>query len=126
MTQRKKVSDATQAEVLVKSRRRCCICFGLNRDDSIKRGQIAHVDKDSSNSVEDNLVFLCFDHHDGFDSTTRQSKNLTQAEVKAYRDELYQNFAAWRMTSRSVGMLNLLAASMDAEFVASTLYKVGR
>ncbi|MEV0761703.1 hypothetical protein [Nocardia sp. NPDC050435] len=34
------------------------------------------------------LVFLCFDHHDEFDSTTRQSKNLTRKEIEKYRDEL--------------------------------------
>jgi hypothetical protein len=86
---REPISANTQAIILLKSRRRCCICFGLNRDTSLKQGQIAHLDGDSANSAEDNLAFLCFDHHDQYDSTTRQSKNFTPIEVKNFRAELH-------------------------------------
>jgi len=84
------ISAEVQAAVLVQSRRRCCICFGLNRDTSLKVGQIAHIDGDASNSSPENLGFLCFEHHDRLDSKTSQSKNLTVAEVKAYREELHR------------------------------------
>lgn len=87
---RKPVSANDQAAVLLKSRRRCCICFGLNRDTSIQQGQITHLDGDSANSTEDNLAFICFNHHDQYDSTTRQSKNFTLTEVKQFRAELYR------------------------------------
>jgi len=86
---RKPTPPSEQASVLLKSRRRCCICFGLNRNTSIKQGQIAHLDGNSSNDSEDNLAFLCFDHHDQYDSTTRQSKNFTPLEVKEFRTELH-------------------------------------
>jgi hypothetical protein len=89
MTARKSPSSATETEVLTRSRRRCCICFGLARDVEVKKGQIAHLDHDSSNSSLDNLAFLCLEHHDLYDSSTSQSKNLTMAEVKKYRAELY-------------------------------------
>lgn len=89
MKGRRRVSRATEAAVLKRSRRRCCICFGLNRDVELKIGQIAHLDGDRSNSTEDNLAFLCLVHHDQYDSRTSQSKNLTVEEVKAYRTELY-------------------------------------
>jgi hypothetical protein len=82
------IASAAQAEVLVRSRRRCCICFGLQRDTSLKVGQIAHLDGDSSNPDVENLAFLCFEHHDRLDSRTSQSKNFTVAEVKVYREEL--------------------------------------
>jgi hypothetical protein len=82
------IPQPVQAEVLVESRRRCCICFGLNRDTSLKVGQIAHLDKDPKNPKKENLAFLCFEHHDLYDSSTRQSKNLTLEEVKHYRSEL--------------------------------------
>jgi len=85
---RKSISQKIQAAVLLRSRRRCCICFGLNRDTSIKAGQIAHLDGNPSNNEEDNLAFLCFDHHDQYDSTTRQSKNFTPSEVLHFREEL--------------------------------------
>lgn len=83
------VQSTSQANVLLRSRRRCCICFGLNRDTSIRQGQIAHLDGNSANSSEDNLAFLCLDHHDQHDSTTRQSKNFTPLEVKQFRSELH-------------------------------------
>jgi hypothetical protein len=86
---RKPITPITEATTLLKSRRRCCICFGLNRDTSLKQGQIAHLDSDSANGTEDNLAFLCLDHHDQYDSRTSQSKNLTLIEVKQYRAELY-------------------------------------
>lgn len=90
MTIRKKPTPTTEAEVLTCSRRRCCICFGLSRDVEVKTGQIAHLDGDNSNSAPDNLAFLCFEHHDQFDSSTSQSKNFTLSEVKKYREELYE------------------------------------
>jgi hypothetical protein len=77
-----------QDHVLTQSRRRCAICFGLNRDMSIKQGQIAHLDDDPSNPHPDNLVFLCLAHHDEFDSSPRQSKGLTIGEVRRFRKEL--------------------------------------
>jgi hypothetical protein len=89
MSRRRPSSDAVTA-VLLKSRRRCCICFGLNRDTTIKSGQVAHLDGDPAHSVEDNLAFLCFDHHDRLDSRTSQSKNFTIEEVKGFRAELYE------------------------------------
>lgn len=87
---RKAVPPNAQATVLLRSRRRCCICFGLNRDTLIKQGQIAHLDGVVKNNSESNLAFLCFDHHDQYDSTTRISKNFTREEVMGFREELYQ------------------------------------
>lgn len=85
---RKSVPKETENEVLAKCRRRCCICFGLERNIEIKRGQIAHLDDDPANNSLENLAFLCFDHHDEFDTSTSQSKGLTVGEVKKYRREL--------------------------------------
>ena len=79
-------------QVLLKSRRRCCICYGLDRDKSEKKGQIAHLDGNRSNNNINNLAFLCLNHHDTYDSRTSQSKSLQLSEVKAYREELYQYF----------------------------------
>jgi Holliday junction resolvase-like predicted endonuclease len=89
---RKPINKDIEAGILVESRRRCCICFGLNRDLKVKSGQIAHLDKDNTNSSYDNLAFLYFDHHDQYDSKTSQSKNFTIKEVKRYREELKDNF----------------------------------
>lgn len=50
---------------------------------------MAHLDKNNANHAEANLAFLCFDHHDEYDSTSSQRKNFTIGEVKEFREELY-------------------------------------
>lgn len=85
---RTKVPARTLAEVVTASRRRCCICFALDSDSTEKAGQIAHLDRDASNSQPGNLAFLCLKHHDQYDSRTSQSKGLTLEEVKGYRGQL--------------------------------------
>lgn len=87
---RKSIPDATQNSILTKSRRRCCLCFWLEGKDEVQKGQIAHLDQDSANPGEENLVFLCFDHHDEFDGTPRLAKGLRVDEVRHWRDELYK------------------------------------
>ena len=84
------LKEATVTNVLLKSRRRCAMCFGLNRDTEMKSGQIAHLDRKNTNADEDNLAFLCLNHHDEYDSQTSQRKGFTVNEVKAFRTELYQ------------------------------------
>lgn len=87
--------DTVQADVLLRSRRRCCICYGLNRDLTIRKGQIAHLDQDRNNNKLENLVFLCIDHHDEYDSKTSQSKGIQKKEVELYRKELDEFFSTW-------------------------------
>ncbi|WP_080723239.1 hypothetical protein [Agrobacterium tumefaciens] len=91
---RKPLSKSTETDVLVKSRRRCCICYALNRDATIKRGQIAHIDRNSSNNAFDNLAFLCLEHHDWYDSATSQSKRIAALELKEYRQELFDHLGS--------------------------------
>lgn len=91
---RQAISDDARASVLLRSRRRCCICFGLNRDTGLKAGQIAHLDQNATNNSTENLAFLCLEHHDEYDSITRQRKGLTLVEAKAFRRELYERLEA--------------------------------
>jgi hypothetical protein len=86
-------SAQVEADVLIACGRRCCLCYYLDGDKRVRRGQIAHVNKDRSDSRIENLAFLCFDHHDAFDSKTSQSKNLTSKEVVHYRDRLVAELA---------------------------------
>jgi hypothetical protein len=83
-----------QDQVVLLSRRRCCVCFGLSGDVDIKAGQIAHLDRDNTNFALDNLAFLCLEHHDEYDSKSSQSKGLRENEVKQFRKELYENVGA--------------------------------
>lgn len=89
MAKRPNIPKATETAVLTKSRRRCCLCFHLDGDDSEKPGQIAHLNHDPANNDEENLAWLCLPHHDRYDSRTSQSKGLTIEEVKEARAALY-------------------------------------
>ncbi len=73
------------------SSRKCCLCFGHNKDLSTKDGQLAHISKDPSDSSEENLVWLCFEHHNKYDSISKQGKGITPGEVRAWREELYKH-----------------------------------
>jgi hypothetical protein len=59
-----------------------------NRNEE-RKGQIAHLSRDRSDSRFQNLVYLCLDHHDEYDSKTSQSKGFSPDEVREYRDRLY-------------------------------------
>jgi len=85
---RTRMPTENETSALVESRRRCCICFALNRDTTIKSGQIAHLDRNNSNHSPTNLAFLCLDHHDEYDTTTSQRKGFKIQEVKQYKEEL--------------------------------------
>jgi hypothetical protein len=93
---RKQVPVDVETAVLLKGARRCTLCFHLNGDLNEKNGQIAHLDKNPSNCAEENLAFLCLDHHTLFDSRTSQHKNYTLHEVKTARASLYEAIAQKR------------------------------
>ena len=95
MAKRKRNTNI-ETVILRRSGRRCCLCFGLNRDFDVKQGQIAHLDHDSVNTSIENLAFLCLEHHDQYDTRTSQSRGLTVQEVITYRQELYDAMDAFR------------------------------
>jgi hypothetical protein len=91
---RKPVPQRTEKQVLLLSRRRCCICFGLNKDMGVKeQGQIAHLDRNPNNNDVDNLAYMCLVHHDQYDRKTSQSKAFKGKEVREFRRELYEAVA---------------------------------
>lgn len=121
---RPKVPKAIQTDILTSSKRRCCICFGLNGDLDIKKGQIAHLDRKPENNNMENLAFLCLDHHDEYDSKSSQAKSILDTEVKVYREDLYHY---WETPQRSLPSdirndvlqkLSLLPHSWKNEYMA--------
>jgi hypothetical protein len=108
---RKPITEQTQTDIFLKSRRRCCLCFWHNGEDEVKRGQIAHLDWDNENNAESNLVFLCLDHHDQYDSTPSQSKGLRLREVTRWREELYREME-YRFKSMKRRSAELSAAEL--------------
>ena len=93
MGTRRKIPPEVADSVLANCRRRCCLCHALRNDNTEKKGQIAHLDHDRSNNDPDNLVYLCLEHHDAYDSRTSQSKGLTIGEVKRHRTVFAAFFA---------------------------------
>lgn len=87
------ISTETQELVLTKSARRCALCFGFEGSLRRKPGQLAHIDRDHSNSTESNLAFLCLEHHDEYDTKRSQSKGITERELRHYRDRLHEAIA---------------------------------
>lgn len=111
------VPEDSQNQVLWLSRRRCCICVGLNGDLDLKRGQIAHLNHDNTDNDLDNLAFLCLFHHDEYDSRTSQSKNLREQEVKQYRKELYGRVSSLPLqTDAEVAESPELPPNLQADF----------
>lgn len=92
MSRRTSISKAAEKEVLVASRRRCCLCVFLLDKSEVCQGQLAHLNRDATDSRTENLVFLCLVHHDEYDSRRSQSKGFSQLEVQEYRNRLYRQY----------------------------------
>lgn len=97
------LSTSIEKDVLTASRRRCCLCVFLSLRDDVRKGQIAHLNRDSSDSRFDNLVYLCLEHHDEYDSKPSQSKGYSEHEVREYRDQLYSRYRQLEIATPSVG-----------------------
>ena len=121
MAKRKKIPRVTETTVLVKSRRRCCLCYCLEFDLDQKEGQIAHLDGNASNPAFDNLAFLCLRHHDQYDSRTSQSKGLMGDEVKYYRTLLYRNLSARERRKMALAALDRVALGSRVHHFPSQL-----
>jgi len=88
-TRRAPIPDYVREEILRRCRRRCCMCFGLNGDLSVKEGQLAHLDRDRANPQIDNLAFLCQGCHTLYDTKNNRVQGFTSGEIRHYRDRLY-------------------------------------
>lgn len=93
---RKKIVSSVELSLLTSCARRCCLCYGLRGDFGEKDGQIAHLNGNRADGRLANLAWLCFEHHNQFDSRTSQSKNLTPREIAFYKASLNRVVEAWR------------------------------
>ena len=89
MSTRRSLPKSAEAEVLIRSLRHCCLCYFHERIQSVRRGQIAHLNRDHNDHAADNLVWLCLDHHAEYDSRPSQSKGWKISEVRHWRDQMY-------------------------------------
>ncbi len=103
-TRRIPVPAPMREEMLRMSRRRCCMCFGLEGDASVKEGQLAHLDRNRSNPTPNNLAFLCQECHTQYDRKSNRVLGFTPDEVRYYRDRLYEKLGhdriEWNLTMR--------------------------
>jgi hypothetical protein len=111
--QRVPIPESVQAQVVVASRRRCCLCYYLYERRGVQKGQIAHLNQDRSNPDAENLVFLCLEHHDEFDSRTSQSKGYLPQEVRLHRDRLYRELDPGRSNAVRVAQTPVLPEPME-------------
>jgi formate-dependent nitrite reductase cytochrome c552 subunit len=99
------------------------MCFGLNRDLTVKRGQLAHLDHDRTNPNEENVAFLCQDCHAQYDTTSNRVVGFKASEVRRYRDELHAYLGAdqfeWTLTIRATNAQYDEVAKVVAEAQAS-------
>src|SRR5260370_35519214 len=82
MVARKRPAKDIETSVLVLSKRRCCLCYCWGEHKGRRKGQIAHLNRKRNDSGFDNLVWLCAEHHDEYDSRTSQSKGLTTGDLR--------------------------------------------
>jgi len=90
MTARRRPGADVETAVLVASHRKCCLCYYWDQHKGRRKGQIAHVNGKAHDSRFENLIWLCIEHHDEYDSRTSQSKGITAGELREFRDRLYK------------------------------------
>ncbi|MBI5414390.1 hypothetical protein HZA38_02650 [Candidatus Peregrinibacteria bacterium] len=122
-TKRKKIPKATESKILIDCKRRCCLCFGLEKDLGTKKGQIAHIDKNNRNNDQKNLVFLCLNHHNEYDGKTSQSKNITENEIRDYRKSLCNLMKNNALTDKSSIKVNQPVTSVTFAKISSLVKK---
>jgi hypothetical protein len=82
MTDSKKITARILQQVLLNSKRKCCICFAEGQTETVL-GEVAHLSPGPS--TEDNLVFLCVHHHMEFDQSA-----FSPSHVKQLRNEMLE------------------------------------
>ena len=107
--------------VVIKCRRKCCLCYALRGVSHEKDGQIVHLDHVRSNPKLQNLVYLCLDCHTKYDIRSNRIKGYFAEEVRTYRDELYKYLGhdqyQWQitLTAHSDDYDTVMAAVNDAQ-----------
>lgn len=109
---RVKIPESLEAEVLFKSDLKCCVCR--------KRGDhIHHIDGNPSNNNIENLVFLCFPHHDEATITNSLRKKLRPKTIIKFRIQHYAEIENDRLNRVSANNKPILQLSEDSLFTAS-------
>jgi hypothetical protein len=86
MAKRRQIPKAVVNKVLLDSKRRCCICYGEGSFEPIE-GAIAHLRASQApgTDTEENLVYLCLNHHAALDSGQLSIDDVVAARRKLFR-----------------------------------------
>ncbi len=110
------VPEKLQAQLKFNCRNRCAICAIMNGDFNEKHGQIAHIDHNHSNSFDyNNLVWLCLEHHDQYDSKTSQSKNYRPDEIRMYKNQLEAYYSNSKNNELITYLTNIIQLVNDGD-----------
>lgn len=120
---RRKRNVNEEDHVMFLSRFQCCVCK--------RRGdQIHHLDGDPANTIADNLVFLCLEHHADASGQHPMRRRLSPGALRKYRDEHYAAIARWRelMVPAQVGQVAYSGSTdlVEAAITASALIELAR
>ncbi len=85
---RKRISNALATSILYRCAKTCCVCKIPQ-----KALQIHHIDENTENNVEENLVALCQDCHDEAHTNHRLSQNLTEERLIAFKNRWEEEIA---------------------------------
>lgn len=87
--------------------------------------QIHHLDENPANNDFDNLIFLCYDHHDDASVKKGLKRRPSIKQLKQFRDRLYRDndkkreveLKQYRTTLKNITGEDLYRASLDATIV---------
>ena len=79
MSKRQPYSKEIESKLLVESKHTCNICW-KNKD-----VQIHHINKDSSDSSEDNLIVICLNCHSAVHTERHMAKNYSPETLRLYK-----------------------------------------
>lgn len=82
---RKKTVPVVEADIFLNCGRRCAMCYGLRGDDEVKHlGQVAHIDRNNTNSTYHNLAYLCQPCHTLYDAKYEAVASYKPLELVQY------------------------------------------
>ncbi len=101
---RASIPASVEIAVLVKCRRICAFCYGLEQNRGWQQdGQIAHINRDPSDAAPDNLAYLCLAHHVRYDNRSPQVKSLQPDELRHYVKMVHDYVAGGNWTWTDAG-----------------------
>ena len=93
MATREPVKQNVRDELLVRCRRRCCLCFFDKGELEPKLLQLAHIDRNSANSDEKNLACLCTPCHEEYDAKHNNVFGYTPEYLRRAKEALEKYIA---------------------------------